>query len=79
MRVSRAFPVNLPADQIDMYRWVTCTIGAEFQSALLGALARANGSRFFIRRHLVAEGAAFARNIERKFASRSAQEEEMTR
>jgi len=170
MRVSRAFPVNLPADQIDMYRWVTemtteeyesftpahkamgsffhssrffmvnvecigsdllvqhyelidhskshvrfysprtkgyvyrwlpvtfsvpwemtlrptssrsyeltCTIGAEFQSALLGALARANGSCFFIRRHLVAEGAAFARNIERKFASRSAQEEEMTR
>ena len=160
MRVSKAFPINLSIDQIDMYRWVTkmttedyasftpahkamgsffhasrffmvnvecigsdllvqhyelvdhgkshvkfysprtqgyvfrwfpvtfgvpwemtlrsvssrscellCTIGADFSSPLLGALARANGSHFFLRRHLAAEGAAFARDIERKFAS----------
>ena len=54
---------------------LTCTIGAEFQSALLGAIAKANGSGLFIRRHLAAEGAAFARDIERKFA----QEVEMMR
>ena len=48
---------------------LTCSIGAEFSSALLAAIARANGSGFFIRRHLAAEGAAFARDIERKFAS----------
>jgi hypothetical protein len=46
---------------------LTCTIGAEFPSVLLGAIARANGSFFFIRRHLAVEGAAFARNIELKF------------
>jgi hypothetical protein len=160
MRVSKVFPVNLPIDRIDMYRWVTemttedyesftpahkamgsffhgsrffmvnveyigsdmlvqhyelidhskshvkfysrrtrgyvyrwfpvtfsvpwemalrpsssrscelsCTIGAEFPSALLAAIARANGIGFFIRRHLAAEGAAFARDIELKFAS----------
>ncbi len=48
---------------------LTCTIGAEFDSPLLGALAWLNGSRFFIRRHLAAEGVAFARHIELKFAS----------
>ena len=47
---------------------LTCTIGAEFRSELLGAVARTIGSRFFIRRHLAAEGAAFARDIERKVA-----------
>ena len=160
MRVSQAFPINLPTEQIDMYRWVTemtsadyasftpahkamgsffhedrffmvnvecigcdmlvqhyellehsrshlkfysprtkgylfrwfpvalavpwemtvrpvssgageltCTIGVEFPSPLLGALAWANGAWFFIRRHLAAEGAAFARDIELKFAT----------
>lgn len=160
MRVSKGFPINLPIDQIDMYRWVTemtpedyasyapahkamgsffhgsrfymvnveyigsdmlvqhyelldhskshvkfyspqsegylyrwfplsfgvpwemtlrpvssrsceltCTIGADFRSALLGALARANGTGFFMQRHLAVEGAAFARDIESKFAS----------
>ena len=49
---------------------LTCTIGADFSSAFLGALAWANGcGTFFLRRHLAAEGAAFARNIERKFAA----------
>ena len=48
---------------------LTCTIGAEFPSRLLEALARANGIGFFMRRHLAAEGAAFARDIERKFAT----------
>jgi hypothetical protein len=160
MRVSRAFPVNLPIDQIDMYRWVTtmtsedyesfapahkamgsffhgsrffmvnvecigsdllvqhyelidyskshvrfhsartkgyvcrwlpvtfsvpwemtlrptssrtceltCTIGADFSSALPSAIARASGSLFFIRRHLRVEGVAFARHLEQTFAS----------
>ena len=160
MRVSRAFLVNLPIEQIDMYRWVTtmtsedyesftsqhkamgsffhgsrffmvnvecigsdllvqhyelieysrshvkfysartrsyvcrwfpvtfsvpwemtlrpttshsceliCTIGADFSSALLAAIAWASGSLFFLRRHLAIEGAAFARNIERTFDS----------
>ena len=48
---------------------LTCTIGAEFPSPLLGALARANGARFFLRRHLATEGPAFARDIEQKFAT----------
>lgn len=46
-----------------------CTIGVEFSSALLGIFARLNGTAFFMRRHLAAEGAAFARHIERKFGS----------
>ena len=48
---------------------LTCTIGAEFPSPILDALAWANGAWFFIRRHLATEGAAFARDIELKFAS----------
>ncbi len=48
---------------------LTCTIGAEFPSPFLGALARANGARFFLRRHLATEGPAFARDIELKFAT----------
>jgi hypothetical protein len=47
---------------------LTCTIGVDFPSALLGAIAWASGSVFFMRRHLAIEGAAFARNIERTFA-----------
>ena len=50
---------------------LTCTIGAELPSALLGAIAWASGSLFFIARHLSVEGAAFARNIEQTFASQS--------
>jgi hypothetical protein len=46
-----------------------CTIGADFSSALLAGLARVNGSAFFTHRHLAAEGAAFARDIERKFTT----------
>ena len=41
---------------------LTCTIGADFPSAILGALAGLNGSFFFMRRHLAEEGAAFARH-----------------
>jgi hypothetical protein len=48
---------------------LTCTIGVDFPSAPLGALAWATGSFHFIRRHLAVEGAAFARHIERTFAS----------
>ena len=48
---------------------LTCTIGADFPSAILGALAWLNGSFFFMRRHLAEEGAAFARHIERTFGS----------
>jgi hypothetical protein len=47
---------------------LTCTIGADFPSAILGALARLNGSFFFMKRHLEEEGAAFARHLERTFA-----------
>lgn len=48
---------------------LTCTIGVDFPSPLLGVVARMNGSKFFLRRHLAVEGAAFARHIERKFGS----------
>ena len=74
--VFRWFPVTFAVPWEMMVRPIsssacelTCTIGADFPSPLLGALARANGARFFLRRHLAAEGAAFARNIEVKFAS----------
>jgi hypothetical protein len=48
---------------------LTCTIGADFSSALLSAIARAGGSQFFTRRHLGVEGVAFARHLEQTFAS----------
>lgn len=48
---------------------LTCTIGVEFPSALLRVIAWVGAARFFMRRHLALEGAAFARDIERKFAS----------
>jgi hypothetical protein len=47
---------------------LTCTIGADFPSWLLSAVAWVGGLGFlFLRRHLAAEGSAFAMNIERKF------------
>lgn len=46
-----------------------CTIGVDFPSVLLAALAWTSGTRFFLGRHLAIEGAAFARHIELKFAS----------
>lgn len=48
---------------------LACTIGADFRSSLLRAVAWVGGlGSLFLRRHLAAEGFAFARNIERKFA-----------
>ena len=47
---------------------LTCTIGADFNSPLLAALAWLKGTRFFLNRHLAVEGSAFAKDIERKFA-----------
>lgn len=47
-----------------------CTIGADFRSPLLGAVAWVNGlGNFFLRRHLATEGRGFVRSIERRFAS----------
>ena len=49
---------------------LVCTVGADFPSPWLWIVAWANGLGFsFIRRHLAVEGAAFAMDIERKFAS----------
>jgi len=48
---------------------LTCTIGADIPSVWLRALAWVGGlGSLFLRRHLAAEGSAFATNIERKFA-----------
>jgi hypothetical protein len=51
MRVSRAFPVDLPIDQIDMYRWVTEMTTEDYESfapahKAMGSFFR--GSRFFM-------------------------------
>jgi len=47
-----------------------CTIGADFPSKLLAVAAQINGlGGYFIKRHLSVEGVAFAKDIERKFAS----------
>lgn len=51
---------------------LTCTVGADFTSGWLRALAWANGLGFsVIKRHLAIEGPAFARDIERKFGNGS--------
>jgi len=48
---------------------LTCTIGADFASAFLDVFVKVFGAERSLRRHLAEEGAAFARDIERKFAS----------
>ena len=45
-----------------------CVIGADFSSRLLAAAAWVNGLGFlFLKRHLAAEGKAFAASLEREF------------
>ena len=49
---------------------LVCTIGADFPNAVVAIGAFFNGLHgFFLNRHLLQEGAAFARDIERKFAA----------
>jgi hypothetical protein len=74
--VFRWFPVNMSVPWEMTLRPIssrtcelTCTIGADFRSPLLAAVAWASGAAVFLRRHLAAEGAAFARHIERTFAA----------
>jgi hypothetical protein len=49
---------------------LVCTIGADFPNVMVAFGAFMNGlGGFFLRRHLTEEGAAFACDIERKFAA----------
>jgi len=49
---------------------LVCTIGADFPNVMVAFGAFLNGfGATFLRRHLVQEGVAFARDIERKFTS----------
>ena len=52
MRITRTFPINLPIDQIDMYRWVTEMTSEDYVSyarpahKAMGSFFR--DSRFFM-------------------------------
>jgi hypothetical protein len=51
MRVSKVFPVNLPIDRIDMYRWVTEMTTEDYESFTPAHKAMGSffhGSRFFM-------------------------------
>jgi hypothetical protein len=50
---------------------LSCTVGVDYPSRLLAIIAWLNGvGSLFLTRHLATEGAAFAKNIETKFATR---------
>jgi hypothetical protein len=74
--VYRWFPVTVSVPwEMSLHRSsdrsceLTCTVGIESPSLFIRALAWTNGlGLLFLRRHLALEGAAFARDLERKFA-----------